>query len=93
MGIVPLQYLKGDTAESLGLTGHEEKFDILGLSDSIASGFANGRQLTVRVTNDKGFIKEFSVHARIDTGNEVLYYRNGGILQYVLRQLVSQKGS
>jgi aconitate hydratase len=87
MGILPLQYRAGETAHSLGLTGHE-KFDVLGLSEGVATGFANGREVTVRATATDGKAKEFQAIVRIDTPQEVQYYRHGGILQYVLRQLL-----
>jgi aconitate hydratase len=89
MGILPLQFLPGASAESLGLSG-TETFDILGLSDAIASGFADGRTLTVRATASDGSVREFSATARIDTPQEILYYQHGGILQYVLRQLLNE---
>ncbi|WP_298405721.1 aconitate hydratase AcnA [uncultured Chloroflexus sp.] len=89
MGIVPLQFMPGESAASLGLTGHEV-YDVIGLADAIASGFANGRILTVRVTAADGTVREFQTRARIDTPQEVEYYRHGGILQYVLRQLLAE---
>ena len=89
MGILPLQFLPGETAESLGLNG-TETFDIVGLADAIASGFADGRTLTVRATGADGSVREFQALARIDTPQEVLYYQHGGILQYVLRQLLAE---
>ncbi len=88
MGVLPLQFLSEDTVETLGLTGHET-FDILGLTDAIASNFAQGRILKVRATRPDGSVLEFDVTARIDTPQEVEYYRHGGILQYVLRQLLA----
>ena len=87
MGIVPLEFQNGENAESLGLTG-EETYDIVGLVDGLKSGFANGRQVTVRATSADGKVKEFSARVRIDTPNEILYYQHGGILQFVLRQLL-----
>ncbi len=85
MGVLPLQFSAGDTAESLGLTG-EEVFEIKGIRELVEK-FSAGRELTVRA-NLKGKIKEFKALVRIDTPQEALYYANGGILQYVLRQLV-----
>ena len=82
MGVLPLQYSEGESAESHGLTGHES-FDIAGLSDLEA-----GAQLTVKATSDDGDTKEFKVKARVDSPVEVEYLRNGGILQTVLRQLL-----
>jgi aconitate hydratase len=79
MGILPLELPPGETVESLGLTGHET-FDITGLEGASADGFP--REVSVRADD-----KELTCRVRIDTPNEVEYYRNGGILQYVLRQL------
>ena len=87
MGILPLQFAAGETVASLGLTGKEE-ISVLGLSDAIATSFKNGKSLEVRATTESGDVKTFYVTARIDTPKEVEYYRHGGILQYVLRQLV-----
>jgi aconitate hydratase len=81
MGVLPLEFEAGDRRESLGLTG-EETFAISG----IAEGLAPGKVLSVET--DTG--KSFTVKARIDTPQEVEYYLNGGILQYVLRQLAAQ---
>jgi aconitate hydratase len=79
MGVLPLQYRDGDTAESLGLTGREV-FSVSGLP-----GLSQGEvpaEVTVRADD-----KEFAVRLRIDTPKEADYYRHGGILRYVLRQL------
>ena len=81
MGILPLQFSAGETVESLGLTGHES-FTIEGLDESIKPH----QVLTVVVRGDKGE-KRFDAVARIDTAIEVDYYRHGGILHMVLRQL------
>ncbi len=83
MGVLPLEFTDGQTRRSLGLTGFET-YDILGLDDS----FAPKTTLTVRTTGPDGSRKEFPVLARIDTPEEMRYYRDGGILPYVLRQLV-----
>lgn len=88
MGILPLQYEVGANATSLGLTGHET-LDIDGISEGIRTGFASGKSVTVRATSADGSVKEFSAVVRIDTPQEVQYYRHGGILQYVLRQLLN----
>ncbi|MDK3161140.1 aconitate hydratase AcnA [Kamptonema cortianum] len=88
MGVLPLQYEDGQSAETLGLTGREE-FSILGLKDGVANGFANGKTLFVRATSESGDVKEFSVVCRLDTATEVDYYRHGGVLQYVLRGLLT----
>jgi aconitate hydratase len=89
MGVLPLQFQPGENAASLGLTG-EEVYAIEGLADAVAGGFKVGRTLTVRATGPKGE-KTFRATARIDTPQEVLYYRHGGILQYVLRQLAGRR--
>ncbi len=90
MGVLPLQFRAGENAAALGLTG-EEVYDIDGLAQAVASGFAAGRQITVRARRADGTAREFQAVARIDTPQEVLYYQHGGILQYVLRQLLAQK--
>ena len=88
MGILPLQFAPGETAQSLGLTG-EEVFEISGVRD-LVDHFAAGRQIKVRATIS-GKTKEFNAVVRIDTPQEALYYANGGILQFVLRQLLAGK--
>jgi len=87
MGILPLQFLPGENAESLGLTG-EEVFKITGIRDVIKH-FSAGRQIPVQVKGGK--TAEFQATVRIDTPQEALYYANGGILPYVLRQLLAGK--
>ena len=87
MGILPLQFVAGESTTTLGLTGREI-FDLAGLGAAIQSGFAQGRTLTVRARREDGSELTFSVIVRIDTPQEVLYYQHGGILQYVLRQLL-----
>jgi aconitate hydratase len=89
MGVLPLQFKPGQNAESLGLTGREV-FDLLGLQEAVAASLANGRTLTMRATRDDGTTLEFPVIARIDTPQELQYYIHGGILQYVLRQLLAE---
>lgn len=83
MGVLPLQYKSGDTADTLGLTG-EELYDIEG----IANGLSVGKELKVTATSADGTVKSFSAIARIDVPIELEYYRHGGVLQYVLRQLM-----
>src|ERR1700726_2530541 len=90
MGVLPLQFLAGQNADSLKMTG-EEVFEISGIRD-VVEHFAAGRQVKVRATAD-GKATEFSAIVRIDTPQEALYYANGGILQYVLRQLLAAKPS
>jgi aconitate hydratase len=87
MGIAPLEFTGGDTAASLGLTGHEV-IDIEGLAAGVESGFRNGREVTVRARGDDGRLTEFKARVRLDTPQEMQYYRHGGILHYVLRQLL-----
>jgi len=82
MGLLPLQLEAGQTAESLGLTG-EETFDIVG----VAAALEGSKKVTVRAKGPAG-TREFRATVRIDTPKEVDYYRHGGILEYVLRQLV-----
>ncbi len=88
MGILPLQFLPGENAETLKLTG-EEVFEISGVQ-SLVEKFTAGRQITVRATVN-GKTTEFKALVRIDTPQEALYYANGGILQFVLRQLLAGK--
>jgi aconitate hydratase len=88
MGILPLQFLPGESAESLKLNG-EETFEITGIRD-LVEHFAAALQIKVRATAN-GKTKEFSALVRIDTPQEAQYYGNGGILQYVLRQLLAGK--
>jgi len=88
MGILALQFLEGETAQSLGLTG-EEVFDITGIRDLMGS-FAPGRQVKVRASANRK-TTEFKALVRIDTPQEAQYYANGGILQFVLRQLLQSK--
>ncbi|HSI73172.1 MAG TPA: aconitate hydratase AcnA [Fimbriimonas sp.] len=85
MGVVPLEFTHGQSAASLGLDG-TETFDLEGLSAGVVSSWGSGKVLTMRATKD-GKEKVFKVQVRIDTPQENLYYLNGGILQYVLRQL------
>jgi aconitate hydratase len=88
MGILPLQFLPRENAETLKLTG-EEVFEISGVQ-SLVEKFTAGRQITVRATVDSK-TTEFKALVRIDTPQEALYYANGGILQFVLRQLLAGK--
>ena len=83
MGVLPLQFADGETWSSLGLTGHEI-FDI-----DVPSDLKAGHPVIVRAIGPNGSTLEFTVVARVDTPVEVEYYRNGGILQTVLRRLVS----
>ncbi len=92
MGILPLQFEAGKNVESLGLTG-EETYTILGLKERFDSKFAMGRTAAVQATDPSGQKKVFEARIRIDTPQEALYYANDGILQYVLRQLLTAKFS
>lgn len=83
MGVLPLQFLDGQSRESLGLSG-EETFSISG----VAKDLAPGKLLTLEAVAADGSMKSFQAKTRIDTVVELEYYRHGGILQYVLRQLL-----
>jgi aconitate hydratase len=96
MGVLPLQFRPGETAETLGLTGHEV-FDITGIEamNTGPAGSTGGRppepaqtprEVTVRADD-----KEFRAIVRIDTPGEAEYYRHGGIMQYVLRSLLRKQ--
>ena len=85
MGVLPLQYLTGETADTHKLTG-TEKFTITGLEDSVTPL----KVLTVTVKREDGKESEFKVIARLDSNIEIEYYRHGGILQYVLRQFLDK---
>jgi aconitate hydratase len=91
MGIAPLEFDSGQTAESLGLTGREV-YDITGLAEGVGNGFRNGNTVQVKATGEDGKETEFAARVRLDTPQEVLYYKHGGILHYVLRQLLKGKG-
>ncbi|MCU0975339.1 MAG: aconitate hydratase AcnA [Steroidobacteraceae bacterium] len=82
MGVLPLQFLDGQNAQSLGLTGREV-LEIRGLQQGAA------KRVRVLAKADDGRVKEFEVRVRIDTPKELEYYRHGGILQYVLRSLAT----
>ena len=84
MGIVPLVFKPGENLSTHGLTGFE-KFDILGIGNDLQLR----QELTVKATADDGKTTEFKVICRIDTPAELDYYRHGGILEYVLRQLLA----
>jgi aconitate hydratase len=82
MGVLPLNFMDGENADTLGLSGHET-FSIEGLGDGSA------KEVTVIATDDAGNEKRFQARVRLDTPKEVDYYRHGGILHYVLRQLAA----
>jgi len=85
MGVVPLEFMSGETRATLGLTGYET-YDIEGLSD----GMKPRQVVSVRARGADGREKTFQAVARIETPEEMSYYRHGGILPYVLRQLVGK---
>src|SRR5712672_973489 len=82
MGILPLEFKAGSNRETLGLTG-KETFEITGVT-----ALAPRIDMHVALMNDDGTAKQFTVAARVDTPEEVAYYQNGGILTYVLRQMI-----
>jgi aconitate hydratase len=84
MGILPLQYLPGENAESLGLTGHET-FSIRGIKE----GLEPHATLEITATSDDGTDKTFSAECRIDSEVELGYYKHGGVLQMVLRRMLA----
>ncbi len=82
MGVLPCQFLPGENADSLGLKG-DEKIDIEGITS-----VQPGQKLKAKATYANGTTKDFTLQCRIDTANELEYYKNGGILHYVIRQLL-----
>lgn len=84
MGVLPLQFTDGHNKDSLNLTG-KESFSITGISENLAPG----AHFTLRVTRENGDVEEVPVLCRIDTDDELSYYKNEGILHYVLRQMAS----
>lgn len=85
MGVLPLQFNEGDSREALELVG-TETFDITGVSGSIAPR----QDVAVKINYEDGTSRDITVLCRIDTENEVDYYKNGGILHYVLRRLAAK---
>lgn len=88
MGILPLQFKTEESATMLGLTG-QERYEVVGLQMAVNHDFASGKDLTVCAYREDGTYIEFVTTARIDTPQEIAYYKHGGILQYVLRELLS----
>ncbi len=86
MGVLPLQFMGSDSAASLGITG-EETISISGLDD-----IRPQQELTLTITRKDGSTQAVKVKSRIDTAIEVDYYKHGGILPYVLRELISKAG-
>ena len=89
MGILPLQFLPGDSADSLGLAG-TERFHIDGVATAVAGGATRASEVTIRV--EGGRTAAFRALVRLDTPQEVRYYEHGGILPYVLRRLLGGAG-
>jgi len=87
MGVIPLEFMPGETRQSLGLTGFET-YEVEGLDDSLKPRAI----LRVRVTAPGSSARHFEVRSRVDTPEEATYYRHGGILQYVLRGLARKEG-
>jgi len=85
MGVLPLQFKEGTTALSLKLNG-TETYDIVGLDASLKPQ----QDLTLKITRQDGTVEQVAVRCRIDTPIEIDYYQHGGILPFVLRQLVAQ---
>ena len=85
MGVLPLEFVNGETRQSLGLTGFES-YDIAGMDSTLAPRAT----LTVTAAAGDGSVKTFSARCRIDTPEELQYYIHGGILPYVLRSLVAR---
>ena len=84
MGVIPCQFIAGQNAKTIGLTG-EETFALKGLE----SGMTPGQEVNLVVTDKQGGTKEIALKLRVDTAIEVEYYKHGGILPYVLRQIVA----
>jgi len=85
MGVLPLQFREGTTAQSLRLDG-QETYDVIGLSPALKPQ----QDLTLRITRKDGSSEDVSVRCRIDTPIEIDYYQHGGILPYVLRQILAR---
>jgi aconitate hydratase len=88
MGVLPLQFRSGESAQSLGLTGRET-FSVEGVS----SGLRPGKEISVTARGEDGAEKRFTVTARLDSETDVNYYRHGGVLPFVLRQLLPQQAT
>ena len=88
MGVLPLQFKEGTSARTLNLDG-TETFDVVGLGQALKPQ----QDLTLRVTRADGRVETIPVTCRIDTPIEIDYYQHGGILPYVLRQLVAGQGA
>src|SRR4029077_13033686 len=84
MGVMPLEFEAGQSVASLGLTG-TEVYDIEGVAENLAPQ----KRLTVRARDTSGHAKTFTAIARVDTPDDVTYYRHGGLLPYVLRGMIA----
>jgi aconitate hydratase len=89
MGVLPLEFEPGESPESLGLNGHEV-YDLTGLGAALDGEFRKGATIGVAAHRDDGTTVHFNARSRVDTPQEALYYRHGGILQFVLRQLAAE---
>jgi len=89
MGILPLEFKNEESADQLGLTGREI-FSVVGLAELFAGEFRKGARVQVRAVSEDGKQIEFEAHSRVDTPQEALYLRHGGILHFVLRQLLAE---
>ena len=87
MGILPLEFVPGESVSGLGLSG-EEEFAIAGLAQGLEAGFEKGMEVTVTAKDGAGETTTFIARVRLDTPQEAEYFQHGGILQYVLRQLL-----
>jgi len=83
MGVMPLEFLPGESRTTLGLTG-QETIDVEGLAD----GLTPRKRVRVKVRAADGTAREFEAIARVDTPDDVAYYRHGGLLPYVLRGML-----
>jgi aconitate hydratase len=91
MGVLPLEFESGESAESLGLDGHEV-FELTGLAEALGGSFRKGASIAVTASRGDGSTTvRFNVTSRVDTPQEALYYQHGGILQFVLRQLAAKE--
>jgi aconitate hydratase len=90
MGVLPLQFRDGESAQSLGLSG-EETFSVSGLAEAMNAGGRPPEEVSVRAEREHEPPVEFRARVRIDTPREADYFRHGGILQYVLRGLLADR--
>ena len=85
MGVLPLEFVDGETAESLGIKG-DESFSFKGIGKNLTPG----KLIQVTATDASGGKKKFEARARLDSEIEIAYYQNGGILQYILRDFMKK---